>query len=172
MIDTTKVKVKMNAAGAIIVREINEQKYILVIQRSSDDHWPNYYEFPRGKCDKPIGEKLHHCVVREVKEETGLDIVPVKLIEKFQYIADNGTRLTTCYNFLCKMKDENQEVKLSKEHQDYRWISQSGEAELFLIPDQKKVAIKILSQDNQIVNYPENGFTKNNVIDEYLERIQ
>lgn len=172
MIDTTNVKVRMNAAAAVIVRHDRDQKYILLIQRAKEDFFPNYYEFPRGKCDKPKGEDLRHCVIREVKEETGLNIIPVELIDTFQYLADRGTRLTTCYNFLCAMKDETQEVKLSKEHQDFRWISQVGEAELLLLPDQKKTVEKILSKENQIVNYTQNDFTKNSIIDEYLMRIQ
>jgi len=171
--DTKNVKVKMNAAAGIIMRyDADNNKQILLIQRAPDDHWPHHYEFPRGKCDHGKNEDTRTCLVREVKEETGLDVKVLALIDTFQYLADGGKRLTTCYNYLCKMKDENQEIKLSKEHQDYKWISQVGEAELLVMPEQKKTIEKVLNSDQTIVSYPDNEFTKNNKIEEYLKRIQ
>jgi mutator protein MutT len=171
--DLQNVKIKMNAAAAVIMRyDENENKQILLIQRASDDHWPNHWEFPRGKCDRGENEDTQFCVKREVREETGLDIKVLALIDKFQYLADGGKRLTTCYNYLCKLENDNQKIKLSKEHQDYKWISQVGQAEMLVMPEQKKTIEKVLNSDQTIVSYPDNEFTKNNKIEEYLRRIQ
>lgn len=147
-------EIVMNVAAAVIVREINKEKYILLVQRSSKDHWPNFWEFPRGKCDKPIGESVLKCVIREVKEETGLDIIPGNVVDIYEYVADHGKRLSICHNILCRMKDETQRVKLSKEHQDFRWINGFGIVELLLLPDQKRVIEKVLNRVNSIVSYP------------------
>ena len=156
-----KVKIDMKVASAVIIKKgINKENLILLIQRSSEDFWPLYWETPRGKCDKPIGEKLIHCLKREIKEETGLDITPIKFIDKFQYLADKGTRRSTQYNFLCKMKNPKQEIKLSKEHQDYKWISSVGEAELLVLPEIKKTITKVLNLDSGMVEYPEKEITK------------
>ena len=175
MITPNKIKVRNNASAAVIVRyDENNNKQILLIQRAREDHWPNHWEFPRGKCDygESSGtgsESILGCVKREVKEETGLDIIPLVLIDKFQYLADAGERLSTCFNFLCKMKDPEQKVKLSKEHQDFKWISEIGQVELLVLPDQKKTIEKVLNSDRQIVTYPANDFTVNNKIEEYLQ---
>lgn len=168
--DEANVEVVMNvSAGVICKRDEDNKLQVLLIQRAEDDHFPLYYEFPRGKCDKPIGESLLSCAKREIKEETGLDVIPVHLIDTFEYIADKGKRKSICHNFLCKMKDEKQKVKLSKEHVDYKWISEVGEAELLVLPDQKKTIEKVLNADRGIVSYPDNKFTKNNSIEEYLQ---
>ena len=166
------VKIKMNASAAVIVKYNEGNKEILLIQRSSDDHWPNHWEFPRGKCDNGANESIVSCVKREVKEETGLDIKVIRLIDQFQYLADNGERLTTCFNFLCELVDENQKIKLSKEHQDFKWISEVGEAEMLVLPDQKKTIEKVLNPERSIVSYPDNNFTDNNKVEEYLRKIQ
>jgi len=161
-------------AAVIIKKGDNNENLVLLIQRSKNDHWPNFWEFPRGKCDnagKGGQENLFHCLKREVKEEVGLDIIPEKLIDTFDYLADKGTRKSTCYNYLCKMKDENQKVKLSKEHQNFKWISNVGECELMLLPDQKKTIVKVLNTNKKIIDYPDNEFTKNNNIEEYLRLI-
>jgi 8-oxo-dGTP pyrophosphatase MutT (NUDIX family) len=168
--DTDKITKKVNVAGGIIFKEQRGEKpAILLIQRAKDDHWPNFMEFPRGKCDNGPNESLIACLKREVKEETGLDIIPLKFIDKFSYTADEGTRLSTQHNYLCKMKDPNQKVKLSKEHQGFQWITTPGEAELTVLPEMKKAIIKafeMVDPETQIVNYPENDFTPDNTIEE------
>jgi 8-oxo-dGTP pyrophosphatase MutT (NUDIX family) len=177
---TNKVETVMNVSAGIVYKmDENNRRQVLVIQRSADDHWPNHWELPRGKCDKPVGESLIGCCKREVKEETGLDVKVQALIDTFEYLADQGKRKSICHNFLCELEDPNQEVKLSKEHQRYRWITEMGEAEMMLLPDQKRVAQKVLSNENPIVSQPENDFTKNNsleefkiMIDKYLNKIQ
>jgi len=170
MNDEAKVKIVIPVAAGLIVKEgENGEKLLLLIQRSKDDHWPNFWEVARGKCDKPMGENIIHCLKREVKEETGLDIIPIKEIDTFEYLADKGTRKSICHNFLCRMKDPNQKVKLSKEHQNYKWIQSVGEVELLVLSDQKKSIEKAFNEELQIVSYPENHFTKNNSIEEYLQ---
>jgi len=171
--DKDKVKTIMPVAAAVIVKEgDNGERLILLIQRAKSDAFPNHYEFARGKCDKGKNEDLIKCCKREAKEETGLDIIPIKEIDIFEYLADGGTRKSICHNFLCIMKDSNQKVKLSFEHQDHRWIQSVGEAENLVLPDQKKTIAKVFNLDKQIINYPENNFSKNNQIEEYLNLIQ
>lgn len=168
--DEDKIEYVMNVAAGIVMKiDEDERKQILLIQRSSDDHWPLHWEFPRGKCDKPIGESLFKCAQREIKEETGLDVEALTLIDTFEYIADRGKRKSICHNFLCRMKNPDQKIKLSKEHQDYKWISEMGEAEMMVMPDQKKSIEKALNSDRSIVSYPDNTFTKNNRVEEYLQ---
>lgn len=168
--DEQNVKVLMKAAAGVIMKEgENGEKLILLIQRAADDHWPLHYEFPRGKCDKPVGESIIHCLKREIKEETGLDVTPIKFIDKFEYLADKGERKTICFNYLCKMNNPDAKIKLSKEHGDYKWISEVGEAELLVMPEQKDTIEKVLNPERAITDEPENTFTKNNQIEEYLQ---
>ena len=167
------VKKKTNAAAGVIMRiDEDDRKHILLIQRATEDHWPNHYEFPRGKCDNGPKENTVSCAKREIEEETGLKVRILALIDTFQYLADGGTRLTTCYNYLCKMDPPNQKVKLSHEHQDYKWISEVGQADLLVLPDQKRTIEKVLNGDRPLSTYPEIETAKNNKIEEHLRKIQ
>jgi len=171
--DEDKVEVTMTVAAGIVTKEDeNGNPMVLLIQRAADDHWPLHFEFPRGKCDKPIGEKPRPCVIREIKEETGLDVIIDEFVGKFEYLADAGKRKSICYNYICKMKNPDQKVKLSHEHRTHKWITQMGEAELLVHPDQKRFIEKVLSVDNSVVSTPENDFTKNNTLDEILKLLQ
>ena len=173
MADENKVEYIVNVAAGIIYRDgDNGERKVLLIQRAAEDHWPLHYEFPRGKCDKGKNEDVKNCAMREIKEETGLDVVIEKYLGKYAYYADGGKRKSICYNFLCRMKDPDQEPKLSNEHKRYKWITQVGEAELLLYPDQRKFVEYVLSKDNQIRNTPENDFTVNNKVEEYLKLLK
>jgi 8-oxo-dGTP pyrophosphatase MutT (NUDIX family) len=167
-----KPEIFVKAAAGVIFKEEDDRRFILLIQRAKDDHWPLHYEFPRGKCDKPVGEDILKCLKREVKEETGLDITPVKYIDKFTYLAERGKRKTTCYNFLCKMDDPNQKIKLSKEHGDYKWIGEVGEAANLVMPEQRETIEKALNIGRAISSEPDNNFSEPNKMEEYLSYIQ
>jgi len=167
--DEEKVEETINVAAGIIYKHgDNGERKVLLIQRAADDHWPLHFEFPRGKCDKGKNEDIQHCALREIKEETGLDVIIEKYLGTYNYYANDGKRRTICYNYLCMMKNPDQKVKLSNEHQTYKWITQVGEAELLLYPDQRKFVEMVLSRDNQIKTTPENDFTINNKVEEYL----
>jgi len=149
-----KVKKEINVAGAVILKLDQEGiNSVLLIQRSADDHYPNIWEFPRGRCDKGDKNKLIECLKREVKEETGLDVIVLKYINRYEYISDKGKRKSIQYNYLCKMKTPNQKVKLSKEHSDYKWVQSFGEIELIVPFEMKKTIAQVLNIDNSIINY-------------------
>lgn len=149
------VEKEINVAGAVIIKNNEEgTQSVLLIQRSKKDNWPNVWEFPRGKCDKGDNDKLKDCLKREVKEETGLDVEIIEFIDKYEYIADRGKRKSTQFNFLCRMINPEQKVKLSFEHQSYRWITSVGEVELLVPSEMKKTISKVLNQSEKIVIYP------------------
>ena len=173
MLDETKVKKRVNVAGGVIIKRGDKGEYsVLLIRRSPTDHWKLHEEFPRGKCDFGPNEKIIPCLKREVKEETGLDVIPIKFIDKFSYLADKGTRLSTQYNFICKLKDPNQKIKLSNENDQHKWITTTGQAELSVMPEIKKTVSKAfdLLNNSEIVNYDqETDFKEDEIIEEYLK---
>lgn len=149
-----KVEKHIPVSGGVILRNNEEGgSSVLLIRRSPTDKWKLTYEFPRGKCDKGDSKNLIACLKREVFEETGLKVKVLKYIDKYEYLADEGRRKSTQHNFLCKMDPPNQKVKLSKEHDKYRWVSSVGEVELLCPPEMKKTISKVLNTDNDIVSY-------------------
>jgi hypothetical protein len=70
------------------------------------------------------------------------------------------------------MDDPDQKIKLSKEHEDYKWIGEIGEVGLLLMPEQRKSIEKALNVDRSITMDPDNNFSTNDTIEEYLNIIQ
>lgn len=159
------IQVTKVGGGVVIRKDENNNTQVLLIQRAKNDHYPDVWEFPRGRCTE--GEDLIKCVEREVKEETGLDVIVGQLLEQFKYFRkdDKNKIYSVQYNLLCNLKNPNQEIKLSKEHQAYKWISSFGEAELLLSPELKKTISLVFDDDKQQVIYPKRLF-QSELIDE------
>jgi mutator protein MutT len=126
-------------SGAIIFSqgESGEESYrFLVVQRAKDDHFPLHWEFPRGSCDK--GETMVNCMMREVKEETGLEVKPVKYLGKTEYYSEVHKNITQCHIFLTRTK--SLKVKMNAngvhEHEDGKWLVPEVVREMVL-PDQR-----------------------------------
>ena len=131
------VEKEIDVAGAVIYRINLEEKIpeILMIKRAPDDNWPNVFEFPRGKCDRGPKEKIIDCLKREVREETGLKFKVISYLNKYTYVADKGKRRSTQYNYLCELDPPDQEVQLSKEHSEHKWITSKGQVDLLAVAE-------------------------------------
>lgn len=103
--------------GAVVFCQENKKILYLLIQHSSNFHWG----FSRGLKEK--GEKGTETAIREIKEETGLD---VEIIEGFKhtyaffYKFKGETHKKTVTYFLAKSKQK--QVRLSWEHKAFVWL--------------------------------------------------
>ena len=102
----------IEVACAIIV----ENKRILATRRSGEMPHPFKWEFPGGKVME--GESPEFCIVREIREELGMDMVVVRLLPSV--IHHYETHSVKLIPFLGTLEDGA--IVLS-EHQEYRWIA-------------------------------------------------
>lgn len=81
-------------AGGIILKEENEQKYILLVYRKKENDW----SFPKGHMEE--GESVKETISREMEEETGLKVDFVKELPVNEYINSRTGDKTETYIFL------------------------------------------------------------------------
>jgi len=97
---------------------VNDNK-LLIVKRSSDDvHNPDLWEIPGGRLS--LGEDPRAGLVREVKEETNIDIEVLNPINVQHFERDDG-QVITLLVFLSKPLSDS--ILLSDEHSDFEWIS-------------------------------------------------
>ncbi len=109
----------------VVAGLVAHQGKILIIQRSSDDDvFPNLWELPSGK--REFFERSEDAAVREVKEETGIDVKTVMPVSVFEFKVEkpNEIRDATQISFLVKPIGKPK-VKLSNEHQSFTWITEN-----------------------------------------------
>ncbi|MCG2692735.1 NUDIX hydrolase [Candidatus Parcubacteria bacterium] len=104
----------------------NEKNQILILQRSvATKILPNQWDIPGGTLED--GEDPALGVIRETKEEAGLDIKNPSL---FFYTSNVDKRKDKQFVRLIFIAEyQSGEVKLSpREHQDYKWIDISEDS--------------------------------------------
>lgn len=125
-----------NVVGAIVLNENNE---VLIMSRKADDFMGGIDELPSGNMES--GEKVCDALVREVKEETNLDIESVtSYINSFDYISGSGKKARQ-FNFAVTVKSTD-DVKLT-EHDSYKWMSIDEARNSAKITDEVKFVLEI-----------------------------
>ncbi len=112
---------------------------VLVLKRSQKENFlPDFFELPGGKIN--FGENPIDALVREIKEETNLDIKVVCPYSVFSYVSSDNQRHTVDIQFIAMIKSDVKNLKLSSEHDLYRWIKKE-ELENLHVSDLMKKAI-------------------------------
>lgn len=70
-----------------------------------------------------FGETIEETLIREIKEETGLYIEPLNLIDTWNYLNNENNHPIAGIIYSCKIKNF-QDISLSDEHDYYEWLSQ------------------------------------------------
>lgn len=111
----------LRAAGLIIFRRrhfTGPFEYLLLQTSYGRHHWTP----PKGHVDP--GESDMQTALRETEEESGLkesSLNIVKHVQKTLNYVVKGTPKTVIY-WLAEVKDYNVPIRLSSEHQDYKWL--------------------------------------------------
>jgi mutator protein MutT len=132
-----KKKARITSGAVVYMKDEETGSFkCLIVQRAKNDHFPLHYEFPRGSCDK--GETVSNCMMREVREESGLDIVTVKYLGKTEYFSEVHQNITKCFIFLARAKSEKIKINANGayEHEDGMWRVPEMVREMVL-PDQR-----------------------------------
>ncbi len=106
------------AVSAFIVKENS----ILILKRRDDETFlPGVWEVPGGGIDQ--GETIEQGVIRETQEEAGIAATVGPLFGYFEYVDGYGQK-TVNLNFLCSMKNAQQQVDVSSgEMAGFNWIT-------------------------------------------------
>jgi 8-oxo-dGTP pyrophosphatase MutT (NUDIX family) len=104
----------VGVAGVVV----DDAGHALAVQRRTPPRW----ELPGGALE--VGETLADGLVREVEEETGLLVEPLRLTGVYQNMALGPVALV----FLCRRVSGT--VRLSEETQAWRWLDRAEIAAL------------------------------------------
>ena len=104
--------------GPVIAVKRKDNKFLL-LKRSKKERFPDLWEFPSGGLE--FLETLEDAAYRELKEEAGLKAKSIKYLGYHERIRKEIKRQIVAHDFL--VTDFKGKVKLSDEHQDYKWVT-------------------------------------------------
>ena len=131
---------KKTEVGCAIIHKKGE---LLIAQRKSGVFLGNYWEFPGGKREKD--ESFEECLIREVKEELGVTIKPVRFLKKEEYIYPEKTVMLHFY--ICEwVKGKPERLDC----QDFKWVK-PAELRNFQFPEgDEEVIEEIIKNKDRI----------------------
>ena len=108
---------------------LDEQKQCLMLRRSANSkHYAGTWEPPGGKCDS--GEAMEAALLREVEEETGLQVRLTRLLGSSQW---EMSERQIAYLFF-EARVTSGELNLSDEHDAFQWVPCAKLAGLSVAP--------------------------------------
>ena len=107
------------AAGCIILWiDGKENNKILLLRRSKNETSQHgLYELPGGKLEKKQTPK--EAALSETLEESGLEVKIIRTLEP--HVDDSMQKIY--HGFIARIMGKKVEVKLSDEHDEYRWMT-------------------------------------------------
>lgn len=155
-------KINFEIVEVVLFRRTPEPEF-LVLQRSDEEEiYPGLWQIVSGGIES--GEKAYEAALREVREETGfkpLGLYNTPLTNTFYFFTNDSVNVSPVF---AAEIDPHQDVKLSDEHKDFRWLDREEAVSLLVWPGQKN-AIGII--DDYIVGRnPADEFMK--IPPEYL----
>ncbi|MFG1696781.1 NUDIX domain-containing protein [Nonomuraea sp. NPDC049309] len=121
---------------------------LLLIKKSDDDPYqPGRWELPGGRLKS--GENPDEALVREVREEVGLDVLPGRPLALWWWrLEDHKTPTVVAVARLCTTSDDNVDMSGNDEEdfiEKYGWFEKDEILDLDLIPDARHAMEAVLA---------------------------
>jgi mutator protein MutT len=92
---------------------------VLITQRQADSHLGGLWEFPGGK--REANETFEECLIREIREELGMEIAVVELFEEVTHAYE--TKTVHLKFFICQwICGEPRELGCAA----FKWVDKNG----------------------------------------------
>ena len=93
---------------------IKDNKFLAVYNIENNQ---KLWDLPGGKME--FGETAEETLKREIHEELGIEINPIKVIDTWNYIHNDNCQITGII-YYSEMKTDK--IRISKEHQGFDWV--------------------------------------------------
>lgn len=125
--------------GVGVIR--SDEGTYLIAKRPLNGMLGGLWEFPGGK--KESGESIRECVVRELREELGTDVITLNKLAEIDHAYSHFT--ITMHAYLCEIRSG---IPEKRHHDELRWVT-PAEMELFSFPKANKVLIGVIQEASE-----------------------
>lgn len=119
----------------VIIAVVQKGDKFLITQRKEPDDsghpYNGYWQLVGGGME--FGENPVETVLREVKEEAGIDVDIIRLLPEI-YTETRGEWQGIFIAYLCKMKNEDKAIVISHEASAYKWVTLEELKQYSLMP--------------------------------------
>jgi type II secretory ATPase GspE/PulE/Tfp pilus assembly ATPase PilB-like protein/8-oxo-dGTP pyrophosphatase MutT (NUDIX family) len=133
------------AAGTVdayLIRPLRAGWRVLVLQRAADTRCPGAWETVHGRLDS--GERPEDGIVREIREETGLEAERLYVITVQPYYLKATATVQLAVVFAAFVA-EPADVTLGEEHQQFAWLDVDAALTRFVWPRERVALAEIVA---------------------------
>ncbi|MBX7266625.1 NUDIX domain-containing protein [Micromonospora sp. Llam7] len=118
LLDSLNAEAERDGVQQLVVGAVVQHDgKVLLLQRPDDDFMGGIFELPSGKVE--AGEALDAALIREVREESGLDVAAIRdYLGSFDYTSGSGKK-SRQFNFAVDVASR-EPIEL-QEHDAYTW---------------------------------------------------
>lgn len=128
------------SCGAIVFKKNKTIKYLILYKKASK-HYSEAWDFPKGNVEKDESEE--EAAKREVKEEAGINVRIIPgFKEKIKFFYRNKGNLIYKEVIFFLAGAKKSEVKLSFEHDDYKWLTYKEALKFLTFKNSKEILKK------------------------------
>jgi mutator protein MutT len=124
-------KIVPGVVEVYVIRRDGGDWRVLLLKRAKDTKRPGSWETVYGKIDK--GESPEHAAVREIGEETGLEVSALYNLTVTSFYLHTSHTIQMCIVFVAFVEGDSA-IILSEEHQQFEWLSVDDAKERFTWP--------------------------------------
>lgn len=106
--------------SCIAVKGIILYKNKIIILEKELNNKNSVWDLPGGLIENDETELV--ALVREIKEELNIDIEVEKKVGVWHFIRHYDNKTVSVTNYLCSLKRQKLDIKLSNEHVAFKWI--------------------------------------------------
>lgn len=136
-------QISFKIVEAVVFRRSNPPEFLVLKRSDGDQIYPGLWQLVSGGIE--TGEKAYEAALREIAEETGVKPIRIfntPLTNTFYFYTTDSVNVSPVFAAEIDTADE---VSLSTEHQEFRWLKKDAAIELLVWPGQKKAIETVCS---------------------------
>ena len=142
---TTEVKpyiksMKLIDVAIAVIQQHNNPEIVLIAKRPDDVHLGGLWEFPGGKVEP--GESGKQAMIREVKEELGIDVLRSDLLKKIEHTYTDRKVSLSVY-----LVSRYEGDVTANESQQIRWVNKENLHD-YAFPEANQAILNALLEDH------------------------
>ena len=117
-----------------IFRRVGNDLEFLLLKRASNEKYPDLWQMVTGSIEN---EDAHQTALREINEETGLTPIKFWVVPNINSFYSPERDVIVMIPVFAVLVDENQNVIISEEHSEFKWVKKEEAIKLLAWPGQR-----------------------------------
>ena len=129
------MNVTSSLVEAHVIREVGNEIEFLLLKRAANEKYPGVWQMVTGSIES---ETAYQTALREIKEESGLTPKKLWVVPNINSFYSPEKDVIVLIPVFSVLVNRNQNVIISEEHSEHKWVKKEEAIKLLAWPGQRK----------------------------------